>query len=168
MLWLNALDHLGLHGAKDDAVQLVTNRHFALENFQFHALKSDYEASRFGTPMMAALREVADDAAVGTWRDSAARDEVGRDAAAAAPAIDRLLAASVPARFVADPHFVFSEAGGRAPDLDALLRVQAPAQRAALQQGVARLMREFGTQSRRVVTSILAEAKQPTQDVEQR
>ena len=161
MLWANTLDQIGLHGAKNDAIQLVTNRHFALENFQFHALKSDYEAARFDSPMMAALRDRSDDAALGAWRDSAVRDDVGRAAAAASLATDALLVASVPARYVSDPQVVFSEAGGRAPDLDALLRAQAPAQRAALEQGVARLLRAFGAESRRVVASVLAEAARP-------
>ena len=163
LLWANALDQVGLHGAKNDAVQLVTNRHFALENFQFHAMKADYEAARFDAPMLAALRDRSGDPALGPWRDSAVRDEVASAAAAAAEATDSLLTASVPARYVSDPHLVFSEAGGRAPDLDALLRVQAPAQRAALAQGVAGLMREFGAQSRRLVASVLAEAAQPAQ-----
>ena len=161
MLWANTLDQIGLHGAKNDAVQLVTNRHFALENFQFHALKADYEAARFDSPMMAALRDRADDAALGPWRDSAVREDVGRAAAAASIATDSRLEASVPAQYVSDPKVVFSEAGGRAPDLDALLRARSPAQRAALEQGVAQLMRAFGAESRRVVTSVLAEAAQP-------
>ena len=161
MLWVNALDQVGQHSAKNDAVQLVTNRHFALENFQFHALKSDYEAGRFDSPIMAALRDRSGDAALGPWRDSAVRDDVGRAAAAASIATDALLAAAVPARYVSDPKFVFTEAGGSAPDLDALLRAQSPAQRAALEQGVARLMRAFGAESRRVVASVLAEAARP-------
>jgi hypothetical protein len=36
MLWVNALDLAGLHGAKTRAINLVTNRHFALENFELH------------------------------------------------------------------------------------------------------------------------------------
>jgi hypothetical protein len=163
MLWTNALDQVGLHGAKTDAVQLVTNRHFALENFQFHAMKSDYEAARFDAPMLAALRDRSDDAALGPWRDGALRDEVGRAAAAAAAATDTLVTASVPAQYVSDPHAVFSEAGGAAPDLNALLQVRAPAQRGALVQGVARLMREFGAQSRRMVAAVLTEAAQPAE-----
>ncbi|MBV9889673.1 MAG: hypothetical protein JO090_02160 [Rhizobacter sp.] len=161
MLWANALDHVGVHGAKNDAVQLVTNRHFALENFQFHALKADYEAAHFDSPTMAALRDRSGDAALGPWRDSAVREDVGRAAAAASTATDALLAASLPARYVSDPTFVFTEAGGKAPDLDALLRAQSPAQRAALEQGVAPLMRAFGAESRRFVASVLAEAGRP-------
>ena len=33
MLWINTLHLVGVHGPRQDAVQLVTNRHFALENF---------------------------------------------------------------------------------------------------------------------------------------
>ena len=161
LLWANALDQVGLHGARNDAVQLVTNRHFALENFQFHALKADIEAARVDSPVIAALRDRSGDAALGPWRDGAVRDDVGRAAAAASTATDALLAASLPARYVSDPQFVFTEAGGSAPDLDALLRAQSPTQRAALEQGVARLMRAFGAESRRFVASVLAEAAQP-------
>jgi len=163
MLWANTLDKIGLHGAKDDAVQLVTNRHFALENFQFHAIKSDYEAGRFDTPMCAALRDRSGDAALGPWRDSAVRDDVGRAAAAASVDTDELLTAALPARYVSDPKFVFTEAGGSAPDLDALLRAESPEKRAALERGVARLMRAFGAESRRFVASVLAEAARPSQ-----
>jgi len=163
MLWTNALDLIGLHGAKNDAVQLVTNRHFALENFQFHALKSDYEAARFDSTMMSALRDRSGEAALGPWRDNAVRDDVGRAAAAASIATDALLVSSVPAHYVSDPQFVFTEAGGSAPDLDALLRTQSPAQRAALEQGIVPLMRAFGAESRRFVTSVLAETAQPAE-----
>jgi hypothetical protein len=161
LLWANALDKIGLHGAKNDAVQLVTNRHFALENFQFHAMKSDYEAGRFDTPMLAALRERSGDAVLGPWRDGAVRDDVGRAAAAASADTDALLVAALPARYVSDPQFVFTEAGGRAPDLDALLRAQSPEKRVSLEQGVAGLMRAFGAESRRFVASVLAEAARP-------
>jgi len=64
---------------------------------------------------------------------------------------------------VSDPRFVFTEAGGDAPDLDALLRAQSPAQRAALEQGIVPLMRAFGAESRRFVTSVLAETAQPAE-----
>ena len=157
MLWANALDQVGLHGAKNDAVQLVTNRHFALENFQFHALKADYEAARFDSPLMVALRDRSGDAALGPWRDGAVRGDVSLAAAAASTATDMLLVASLPARLVSDPNFVFTEAGGSSPDLDALLRAQSPAQRAVLEQGIVPLMRAFGAESRRFAASVLTE-----------
>lgn len=43
MLWLNTLDLAGMHEAKSEAITLVTNRHFTLENFQMHLLRAGFD-----------------------------------------------------------------------------------------------------------------------------
>ena len=57
MLWINTLDLVGVHGPKQDAIQLVTNRHFALENFERQWMRAIYAAPNTPDVGAEALRD---------------------------------------------------------------------------------------------------------------
>ena len=61
MLWINTLDIVGMHGAKNDAVQLVTNRHFALENFERRWMRAAYADRSIADVGIDALRDTRQD-----------------------------------------------------------------------------------------------------------
>ena len=46
MLWVNAIDMIGIHGPKNDAVTLVSNRHTAIENYQYGVMRRAIAAVR--------------------------------------------------------------------------------------------------------------------------
>ena len=150
VLWANTLDQLGIHGPKTDAIQKISNRHFALENYQYHLMKAAYESGSSDAPVFAALRDHSMDAVYPKWSDKSVRDIVSREAAEAAEATDALLAQNIPAEYVSNSTHVF-EASGTAPDLFELVEKSAPDGGSELKRGVLDLMRRFGIHSRRFI-----------------
>jgi hypothetical protein len=150
ILWANTLDQLGGHGPKADAIQKVSNRHFALENYQYHLMKAAYESGSSDEPAFAALRDRSMDATYPGWSDKSARDIVSREAAEAAEATDALLEQHMPAEYVSNSTHVF-EASGTAPNLFELVEKRSPGGGSELKRGVLDLMRHFGNHSRRFI-----------------
>jgi hypothetical protein len=132
LLAVGALDALGVHGPKRDLVQLVTNRHLALEAYAFDALVDAVQGGREGAPLLAALRDRSADAAAGAYDEAAPRARITAASSARAGHTDEAVVASLPARWVDDPRYdgpmdPWSElrAPGHAQEraaLDALLR----------------------------------------------
>ncbi len=166
MLWINALDVAGWPGAKNRAITLVSNRHLALENFQRTALVADDADPSSDGPLLRALAGAdADGAPAGT--DAAAgkappvfgvndaRALVARRAAQAADALDRAVAAALPAQYVADPGFEFG-VDARGIDLNARLAGTEPAAHDAMIRALVPLMREYGAHTRAFARTMLA------------
>ena len=158
MLWINALYLAGWPGARDRAVTLVSNRHLALENFQRTALLAGRRDHVSAAPLTAALAGDAradargDDAS--SYRDDSPRTVVARRAAAAADALDRTIAASLPSRYVDDPGFEFG-ASEEGIDLNALLGRDDPAKHAAMVGALVPLLTEYGAHTRAFVRALL-------------
>ncbi|MBN9462868.1 MAG: hypothetical protein J0H00_16805 [Burkholderiales bacterium] len=156
MLWINALHMAGWPRARDQAVTLVSNRHLALENFARTAMISGGREIRGAGPLVEAL---AGRTAVGgqtAYDDDSPRAVVSRHAADAADEVDRIIAASLPARYVDDPGFEFGVAEDGI-DLYASLGRDDPAKRDAMMRMLAPLMAEFGTHTRAFVRALLAD-----------
>jgi hypothetical protein len=159
MLWINALDLAGLHTRKDHAVALVTNRHLALENYQLHRVRSAWLRHDDDDAALRALRDTRRDAER-TWSDAAPRTVVTAIAAAQADALDAALEAALPARYIADPAYVF---GTTEPDVD-LYRVVSRAgasEQAAMTAMLERLLGDMGRHSRAYVRAVAGSARQP-------
>ena len=154
MLWINTLDLAGLHGAKNDAVQLVTNRHFALENFERRWMRAAY-ADRGGADVgIDALRDTRLDAGVAPYNDDWPRQVVSQRAEKAADAIDAALVAWLQPKYTSDPAYVF---GVTQTGVDTWAEMGAsPAARASLQRAIAPLLGNLGTTSRAFVRSVIA------------
>jgi hypothetical protein len=156
MLWINALDLLGIHGPKNDAVTLVSNRHTALENYQWETMRRAYGPGERADPVFAALRERSHDPAP-PWREALLRQAVSQEACDAADALDAVLVATLPARYVSDPGY---QVGVTDPALDlAEVMAHRPAQdRARLDRALAARMARFGAYTRLFVSDLVGRA----------
>ena len=151
MLWINTIDLVGLRGPKQDAIQLVTNRHFALENFERQWMRSVWAApTRPDVGIEALLDTRADRMPYG---DDWPRHVVSKEAHVAADAIDAALVASLKPRYTSDPKYVFGVTGSGV-DIHAELDAD-PAAREALKRAIAPLFRNLGSSSRTFVRSLL-------------
>jgi len=101
-IWINTLDMLGIGGPKADAVQLVSNRHTALEKFVQIILQRAYRQEETGHPILAALRSA--DAAP-PYGDAVPRQVVAKQASERAEETDRILEECMPRQFVSDTAF---------------------------------------------------------------
>ncbi|MEQ9364469.1 MAG: hypothetical protein RIF32_09510, partial [Leptospirales bacterium] len=113
MLWINLIAQLGFTGAKEEAIQLVSNRHTALEEFQMQMMHRAYreqleDPGKEANPVIAAATKVERDASVPAYDDNYIRDVLSAQAYAQADMIDEALSAYMPPEFVNDPDYRFS------------------------------------------------------------
>ncbi len=159
LLWINALAMMGMSGAKDDMIVLLSNRHLALEKYQ-HELMHDAALDRNSTPIEKALRDTSQDASYPAWSDRYLRDVVTAQSFAEAPQVTRTLIATLPARYVSDPSFDFGVNESRINLVHELAMLDA-ARRARLDQALEGLLRNFGAHSRNAVRGILKAGQRP-------
>ena len=110
MLWINTLAMIGIKGPKAAAIQLLSNRHTALEKFQQKVLQQAYCAKDTRYPVFVALRSME---ACPVWIDRTPRDVISAQSSALAEETDRVIEQTMPERFVFDPAFEL----GTSPEL---------------------------------------------------
>ena len=154
MLWINALDIAGWHGPKDRAIRLVSNRHLALENYQYHRMRDAYLHKNPMDALLRATRNTSKDAAQAPWSDATPRQVVSQQAYDWADRTDRMLEHALPAKYISDPAYVFEQTE---PDIKLFAVLQRAPQNMQddMTQLVSELMQHFGTQSRVFMASFL-------------
>ena len=153
MLWINTLHLAGMTGPRQDAVQLVTNRHFALENFERGWLREMHATPTAADVGREALRDTRLDAAT-PYADDWPRRVVSKQASSAADAIDAALVAGLPPGYTSDPKYVFGVTRSGV-DIYAELGAGPPGARDALKRSIAPLLGNVGSVSRAFVRSLL-------------
>jgi len=149
MLWINTLAVIGFPRAKEDAVQLVSNRHLALEGFVHEALSREIREG--AGPLSAALGPGRQEP-TRPFREVSVRGDLTRESSGRAGEADRVVEGTLPAHLVADPAYAF----GDSPEDDHLLdRLAAdPGATERLTTLAGTLMASFGSWSRRFVASV--------------
>jgi hypothetical protein len=155
-LWINTIDMAGIHGPKADAVQLVSNRHTALEKFAQVYLRRAYQKGEADNPILTALRSAPEGS---VYDDGVPRNVISKLAHDKAELTDETLEKAMPKKFVSDPAFEL----GTSPE-----RVQI-VERAIAEKGqtavdrLVLLLREllipFSTQGRGYVRAVLKTAR---------
>lgn len=154
LIGINLLSMLGMPGAKDDMVVLLSNRHFVLERYESQMIKAAAQARQDGA-VDQALRDTSTDAGYPRWSAEYARDTVARQAHGLGTAVTDRMLATMPTGYVNDPRFDFGVQAGTI-DLMAEIARQGDAPRTALEADIAALMRNYGAHSRNMVRGILA------------
>jgi len=155
MLWINTLDLIGLHGAKADAINLVTNRHIVLENYQLRRIGRALERHDGADPLLAALRDTSHDSDAQPLGVGSLRAVVSAEAADVADALDAQIERSFPPRYVADP----AQPLGNDADLldfEQIAQAAPAAERAAFEQQLSTLLARYGRHSRALLRTLLA------------
>ena len=165
LLWINSLAMIGFPTRKEHAISLVSNRHQALENYQFRRMREAYLKKDDDDALLRAARNVAGDSAYPRYTATAVRQSITRQSHAAADATDAALERGVPPKYISDPDYVMS-ASGEDVDLHALVSAGAAAPREEMTSLVSGLMMNFGTHSRLFIRAV-AEGARPTGSVSQ-
>ncbi len=156
MLWINLLDLAGFHAAKQSAITLVSNRHFAIENYQFNRVRSAYLRRDFDDAAMRALRDTSRDAA-NPYVDDSPRRVITQQSHALADSLDHTLETRLPAKYISDPGYTFGETESGV-DLNALVDKSQPPARDAMTATLTELLSNFGMHTRAFVRSLIAKA----------
>ena len=157
LIGINLLSLLGMPGAKNDMVILLSNRHFVLERYESQMIQAAAQ-TRQASSVEKALHDTGTDAGYPAWSDLYTRDTVARQAHDLGVTVTDQMLATVPVGYVNDPSFDF---GLHAKDIDLMAEVarQGEAPKAALESTIATLMRNVGAHSRNLVRGILQDAK---------
>ena len=159
MLWINALDLMGAHGSKQEVVTRVSNRHAALENYQYRRMRAAYQRKDSADALhedalLQAARDKPDDAQHAAYTADSVRQNISLQSHDAADATDAALEQLLPEKTISDPHYVFGETEPEI-DLFAVLAAASPQQQARMTDMVSGLMHYFGAQSRSFMQTLL-------------
>lgn len=102
MIWTNIKAMLGFPKSKDDAVQIVSNRHSVLEEYQWQVLRAAYQSENMNHPLLAALRNPID---MIEYNKDFPRSIVAKESAGKAKRVDKTLKTYMPEKLVSDPAF---------------------------------------------------------------
>jgi hypothetical protein len=154
MLWINALDLLGAHGSKQDVITFVSNRHAALENYQYHRMHAAYLRNDKEDALLRATRE-SFKSKPAPYSPGQIRQGISLQSHALANATDAMLEQVLPTKYISDPRYVLGETE---PDLNLLTVVKnlTPAQRAHITDTTANLMKNFGTHTRAFILATVS------------
>ncbi len=152
MMWINLKSILGASRARDNAVQIVSNRHTVFEEFQLQVLRKAYQDSENSHPFLLALR---DSAGNGAFSYDFLINTAALQSASAAREIDRILKKNVPVRMVSDPKIEVSDL----PELEKLMELipgeMGSEANSRVIRAIARQMRSFSMNIRSFMDSIL-------------
>jgi len=116
MLLINLLSMLGYPKYVDNALQLVSNRHMALERYQGIKLERLTRAEAWSNPLFMALQPTG---TIPVYTDDIPRNEVARRSHDMAREINKVITAYMPDRFVNDPGVELADA----PDLNRIVEL---------------------------------------------
>ncbi len=155
MLWVNAMDLLGAHESKQQLIMRVSNRHAALENYQYRRMRAAYLS---GDKSDALLRAAADNTPearhpLPPYSSASVRQVISLQSHDAADATDAALEKILPAKYISDPRYVFGETEPEI-DLFALVATFTPEQQKSMTNLATGLMRNFGTHSRSFIRAL--------------
>lgn len=104
-IWVGLLSTLGFPQAQQDAVQLVSNRHTVLEDFQSVVMTKAYEANNLQHPMISALTV---EQSISPYAESDVIDKFARASMDKADYVGEILMASFPREYVQDETVEYS------------------------------------------------------------
>ena len=116
MLWINFKAIIGFPGAKDRAVQLVSNRHTALEEFQVQILRKAFEQQDWEHPFLQALTHPQPHI---PFDQKFLIDVVSKEASDKSVFMDKTIKKYMPYKMVSDPKVEASEL----PDIKRIVEV---------------------------------------------
>ena len=158
MLWVNLIAMLGWTGPKERAIQLVSNRHTALEEFQMQMMQRAYRSEApEKNPVIAATERSAADANVPPYDDRYIEDVITKQSYGQSGAIDEALTAYLPEHFVSDPDYRFPPAE-RDQVYDEVVKNRKDAVE-KMNAALVELFESFGVHARSYARYVLAQRK---------
>jgi hypothetical protein len=149
MLWINALDMVGAHESKHNVIALVSNRHAALENYQYYRMRTAYLRNDMEDALLQAIRENALSIPL-PYSSDQIRRSISLQSHSLATETDAMLEHVLQAKYTSDPYYLLGETE---PDLN-IFKVMANTtieKQKRMTELTAQLMRNFGNHTRAFV-----------------
>lgn len=155
-LWINTIAMIGISGPKANAIQLVSNRHTAIEKFVQVVLQRAYSAKETGNPILQALRF---DEKAQAYADTMPRAVVSKLSHDAAEKTDEVLEKNMPQKFVCDPEFEIGSSPERVQIVEKVRAEKGPAAMDNLVNLSKDLLKPFAVYGHSYIGAILQDAK---------
>ena len=155
MIWINLKAMLGFPRSRDNAVQLVSNRHTVYEHFQWEVLRETHQEKKHDHPFIQALLNPIDHV---EYNNDFPRNVAARESARLARRHDRLLRRYVPGYLVSDPDYPISSSA----ELEGLVELIRDQKGEAAVEGltamIAERFRSLSMHTRSFVLSVIDES----------
>lgn len=107
LIGINTLDLLGFHALKQNTIQLLTNRHFALENYEYNLLRVAVLDNGQSNPLVHALADQQHDTVYPRYNNFYPRAIVAKESHNRAAVIDQDVREAFPSHYINDSSYIF-------------------------------------------------------------
>jgi hypothetical protein len=152
MLWINAKSIIGASKARDNAVQIVSNRHTVFEEFQVQILRKAHLENDASHPFLIALQTPVTSV---PFSYDFLINVATLESAEKSKEVDKVLKNNMPPRMVSDPAIEVSELPEMARLAEVVLEEKGENSALALTHMIAERMRSFSMHIRSYMDSIL-------------
>jgi hypothetical protein len=151
-IWINTMDIVGIHSPKANAIQLVSNRHTALEKFVQIILQRAYKEKEKNNLILLALQTAKE---ISPYVDTIPRNVISKMAHDKAVELDAALKEYMPEKFVSDPEFELGTSAERQQIVEKIKMEKGQAAVDKLTISVRDLLIPFATYGRGYVYTIM-------------
>jgi hypothetical protein len=155
LLWVSALDFIGIHGPENIVIQQETNRHFILENYQYHFLKSIVKIGNKKDPILQALSDTSSDSHYPPYNNLYPREVVAKESHGRADTSDAAILADFPEKYTENVKSIFYLTDPNI-NLWVLMKKEPEKNIKAIDAKLVGLFRPIGSHSRNLVRYVLA------------
>jgi len=151
-IWVGLLGMMGMTGPQHDAVQIVSNRHTAIEQFQETVMTEAFKNKHSDHVALQATRGAT---SAGQYQHNFVIDVFAKGGYEQADALDEVIVETMPAKFVSDVSVEFSELPERQLLVEKIREHKGQAAVDSLNKTLAQLLTLFGENGKSYVQGIL-------------
>jgi len=151
-IWVGLLGMMGMTGPQHDAVQIVSNRHTAIEQFQETVMTEAFKNKHSDHVALQATRGAT---SAGQYQHNFVIDVFAKGGYEQADALDEVIVETMPAKFVSDVSVEFSELPERQLLVEKIREHKGQAAVDSLNKTLAELLTLFGENGKSYVQGIL-------------
>jgi len=155
-IWVGLLNILGISGPQNDALQIVSNRHTAIEEFQERVMTEAFKEQQGEHETLQAIRSAT---SAGPYQHKFVIDVFAKGAYEQANALDEVILQTMPAMLVSDADVEFSELPERHRLVEKIREHRGQDAVNRLNHSLAELLSLFGENGKSYVQGILKASK---------
>ncbi|PKL39594.1 MAG: hypothetical protein CVV44_05070 [Spirochaetae bacterium HGW-Spirochaetae-1] len=152
MIFINLLDMMGIHGPKNKMIQIVSNRHTAMEKFERLILEKAYRENNSAYYQFQIL---GGDRPIPAYNDSVPRNIIAAKASAISANLDEAIEDNMPERLVSDPKFELGTSREQYVLLDIIAKEKGDASVKKLESMMGNMLEPFSLYGRAYIVEIL-------------
>ena len=153
MIVMNVMDMMGRSRMKDEAIQLVSNRHMAIELLERQLLERAFLDNNME---YLHIKTMTSQRAIPPYMDLFPREIITKKASARSKKLDRIIAKNFPEHLVSDPSFRLGDFAGKNELIDVLNNSGNPDALQHLEQELNTFLIDFSVYGRSYAKSILS------------